>query len=118
MPVTYTFQRGEPASLIERVKEGGLPASHSMKARMKPAPIGGNSEMPGDAVPTVTPAWASVFVPAGGGEPDHYLHTLTAAQTLLIAKGNYLFDSSLWAAGTILQMREPVIIKFKNAAST
>ena len=115
--VQYAYQRGEPIVFGDRVAAGAVLAGHSMRARMKPAAIQHRDTMPGSAVPAVTPGFASILVPAAGLEPAHWLHSLSAAQSLTVPAGEYLADSSLLLDGTVQQTSEPVRIVIREAAS-
>ena len=117
MTATYTFRRGEPVAVGDMVISGDILAGHSMRARMKPAPVNGSMTMPGDEVAVTTPPFASVFVTAAGPVAAHYLHSLTAAQSLTLDDGAYLFDSSLLLDGIVLHTSEPVKIIIRNSAS-
>ena len=113
----YRFQRGEPIVLGDRVESGTVEGGHSMRARMKPVPRNARDEMPGDSVATTSPAFTSTLTPVDGETAAFWLHSLTAAQSLEIAAGEYLFDSSLLLDGTVLQTSDPVRVIVTEAAS-
>ena len=114
---SYTFCRGEPIVLGDRVESGAVLAGHTMRARMKPVQPTLRERMPGDAVPAVSPPFATSFVAAAGADPAQWLHTLTAAQSLALAAGEYLFDSTLLLTGVAVDTSDPVRIVLREAAS-
>lgn len=115
--VQYTFQRGEPIQFGDRVESGDILGGHTMRARMKPAEPQLRDRMPGDAVPVVSPAFTTTFVAAAGDEPAHWLHSLSAAQSLAVAAGEYLADSALLLDGAVVWISDPVRIVLREAAS-
>jgi hypothetical protein len=112
----YVFQRGEPIILGDRVVSGTLPVGHSMRARMKRVSANTNV-MPGDDVLPVTQPFVSSFVPEAGSIAAHYLHSMSAADSAVLAEGDYLFDSSLLINGAVAETSDPVRITLRNSAS-
>ena len=105
-------------SVLTRALRGVALVGHTMRARMKPEDPRARGIMPGDAVPAVAPGFTSSFAAAGGpGGEDAWLHSLSAAQSLTVAAGDYLFDSSLLLDGTVVWTSDPVRIVLRNAAS-
>lgn len=113
----YTFQRGEPIVLGDRVESGTVLGGHTMRARMKPAAAQARETMPGSGVPVVSPGFTSSFVPAAGAVLAHWLHSLSAVQSLSVPAGEYLFDSSLLDTGVVVQTSDPVRVIVREAAS-
>lgn len=115
--IQYTFHRGEPIALGDRLEGGALLSGHTMRARMKPVAAQHRDLMPGPPVPAVVPGFSTVLVAAAGPAPAQWLHSLTAAQSAGLAAGEYLFDSSLLLDGGVVWTSEPVRIVLRNAAS-
>lgn len=115
--IQYTFHRGEPIALGDRLESGALLGGHTMRARMKPAAAQHRDLMPPPAVPAVTPGFSTAFVAAAGAAAAYWLHSLTALQSAGLAAGEYLFDSSLLLDGVTVWTSEPVRIVLRDAAS-
>jgi hypothetical protein len=113
----YIMRRGEPFAFGDRVESGTLLPGHSMRARMKPVAVGSRDVMPGDAVPAVDPPFTTSFVAAVGADPASFVHSLSAAQTVLITADEYLADSSLLLDGVVVWTSDPVRISVRAAAS-
>lgn len=111
------FQRGEPIICGDLVEAGTLEAGHTMRARMKLEDQTMRGIMPGDSVATVTPAFTTTRVAATADFEEHFLHSLTAAQTATIAAGDYLFDRTLLLDGVEVSTTEPIRIVLNNSAS-
>lgn len=111
----YTFHRGEPIVLGDRVTGGdGDPADYTMRARMKPAAAQHRDLMPGDSVAAID--LATTYVPAAGETAAWWRHSLSDSAAL--DAGEYLADSSLLdGAGATVWTSEPVRIILRNAAS-
>lgn len=116
--IQYTFHRGEPIALGDRLEGGAVLGGHTMRARMKPVAAQHRDLMPPPAVPAVTPAFSTTFVAAAGATAAYWLHSLTAAQSAGVAAGEYLFDSSLLLDGVTVWTSEPVRIVLRDAASS
>ena len=116
--IQYTFHRGEPIVLGDRIEAGAVLAGHTMRARMKPVAPQHRDLMPGNGVAVVSPAFATTFVAASGADPAHWLHSLSGDQSLTIAAGEYLADSSLLLDGEVVQTSDPVRIVLREAASS
>lgn len=113
----YTFQRGEPIAIGDRLESGAVLGGHTMRARMKPVVLAQRDLMPGPAVAVVTPGFTTAFVAAAGAVPAFWLHSLTAAQSADLSAGEYLADSSLLLDGVVIETSEPVRIVLRDAAS-
>lgn len=113
---TYSFQRGEPIALGDLI-ESGAAAGFTMRARMKPEDPRNKGIMP--ATEPAIGGFASTFVAGGGPDgADAWLHAKPAAESLALAAGDYLFDSSLLdAGGAVVWTSEPVRLALRNAAS-
>jgi hypothetical protein len=127
MNQTYTFQRGEPIAIGDRIESvdgmpgGALPVGTTMRARMKPAPRDGSVRMPGDDVAAVVPGFNSIMVAAmvfpDGVTGPAFVHSMTAAQSLQLPAGRYLFDSSTLINGLVIDTSEPDVVIIRNSAS-
>ncbi len=115
--ISFRFQRGEPISIVDIIDMGTLLAGHTMRARMKPANRNNLGVMPGEEVPVVSPVFTSVLVPEAGAEKVRFIHSLTAAQSLQISAGRYLFDSAMLLDGVVQMITDPSIIIIENSAS-
>ena len=113
--IQYIFQRGEPIALGNRIEAGTPDPAHTMRARMKPAAPQHRDVMPGG--PAVSPAFTTTFVAAVGAAPAYWLHSLTAAQSLALAAGEYLADSSLLLGNMTIWISDPVRIVLRESAS-
>jgi hypothetical protein len=127
MTVTYTFRRGEPIAIGDRIESvdgvpgGALPAGTTMRACMKPAPRDGSLKMPGDDVAAAVPEFTSIMAPAmvfpDGVTVPAFVHSMTAAQSLALPAGRYLFDSSTLIDASVIDTSEPDIVIIRNSAS-
>jgi hypothetical protein len=88
---------------------------------MKPAPRDGSLKMPGDDVAAAVPEFTSIMAPAmvfpDGVTVPAFVHSMTAAQSLALPAGRYLFDSSTLIDASVIDTSEPDIVIIRNSAS-
>lgn len=114
----HTYRRGAAVDIVEAITGIVIdPLIHTARARIKPVDPHDQLAIPGDDVAEAGPGFTSTVAAASGDDPAMMSHAMTAAETIDVPAGLYVFDSSLIENGQVIFTTDPQVLEFTNSVS-